>query len=225
MNKTDTADANVAKREERDEKLWLVGNTSEDRERLFSDMFDGVYRRVYAMLARELGDAGADDCAQAVFVQVWQEWEAGRRWPHAKALQAHVLKKAGRKLRNRNKSEVKRQRTAVRIDEDDTKTGNEGDAEHRLASRGPSAAEIVLGNEMRDVILATAARMPVKRQRAFMLWFEHELSFDEVASEIGTKWRAARWLIDESLDQLLDALNKYEDKPKRRRVPRHRGLE
>ncbi len=153
---------------------------------------------------RTLPDATeAEDLAQAVFVQLWKTAE---RYQPSARFSTYLFTIA----RNLTLNEVRRRARHPADSIDVTHPEDEGHPLRQYADPGAPGADLVATRtELHAKVDSALADLPEKQRTALLLCREGELSYEEIASVLGTSLQATKSLIHRAREVLKARLKPY----------------
>jgi RNA polymerase sigma-70 factor (ECF subfamily) len=170
----------------------------------FTELVERWKHPVIGFIYRTLPDPDeAEDLAQATFVQLWKT--AGRYQPTAR-FSTFLFTIA----RNLCLNEIRRR---VRHPADSLDEPRPDDEDHPLRQiedrRQPSADAEVTRSELFHLVEEALAALPEKQRTALALCRDGELSYEEIASVLGTSLQATKSLIHRARETLKGRLKPY----------------
>ncbi|HRI13722.1 MAG TPA: sigma-70 family RNA polymerase sigma factor [Verrucomicrobiota bacterium] len=170
----------------------------------FQELVERWQQPVMNFVYRTLPDATeAEDLAQAVFVQLWKT--AHRYQPSAR-FSTFLFTIA----RNLTLNEVRRRARHPADSIDVTHPEDESHPLRQFADPGAPGADLVATRtELHAKVEAALADLPEKQRTALLLCREGELSYDEIATVLGTSLQATKSLIHRAREVLKARLKPY----------------
>ena len=134
-------------------------------------------RSVYFFCSRLVGAEDANDAAQETFIKVWKNL---KKFDDKKSFKVWLYRIA----RNTCLDQLKKKKSVVFSDlkkEDDESSFEEG-----LADERKGADEILVDEERKSEIFAAVRRLSIIYQEVFDLYYQEQLTFQEIADVTGT---------------------------------------
>lgn len=170
----------------------------------FTELVERWQQPVIGFIYRTLPDRDeAEDLAQATFVQLWKT--AGRYQPTAR-FSTFLFTIARNLCLNEIRRRVRHPADSLdepRLDDDDSPPRQIEDR------RQPSADAQVARGELFNLVEEALAGLPEKQRTALVLCRDGELSYEEIASVLGTSLQATKSLIHRARETLKARLKPY----------------
>jgi RNA polymerase sigma-70 factor (ECF subfamily) len=159
----------------------------------FAEVVRDHWLPVFRLLAHLAGDDhDAEELTQETFLRAWQGWGKVRPDTRPRAWLFRIARNAY--------LDLYRRRQTVRFQS----LGDDRPAAGTDPSRGPEVGE------QAAAVRAALRELPEAARLVFLLRVEGELSFAEIAAELGTSEEAARWHMHQARTKLLARLSPKE---------------
>lgn len=172
-------------------------------ERAFEELVRRTLPRVYAFLARYMGDeAAAEDAAQETFVKAWKNF---RRYDPARPFLPWLLQIA----RNTANDALRRKRPLPfsRLMRRNT-DGEETPFEDLIADDAPLPPELFEQKELGRKVAGALAALPERDRAVLIMRYEEALPFEDIAAALGSPMNTVKSWHRRALIRLRGILSK-----------------